>query len=84
MCNVLIHSASDDNDVDSLPAELGSCRSLRILSARANNLTTLPAEMDHIEGLSVVNLTGNRIRHLPVSFMKLRGEGRDHSISTYT
>ena len=62
----------DENDLDALPKEVGSCAALKILSAHKNHLAALPAELDHISGLAVLNLTGNVIQHLPVSFMKLR------------
>lgn len=62
----------NENQLEELPAELGSCQRLTVLSARKNLLERLPPELGQLSRLRVVNVSCNRLPHLPVSLLKLQ------------
>ena len=62
----------NENELQDLPAELGSCQKLTVLSVRKNKLERLPPEIGQLSRLRVVNVSCNRLLHLPVSMLKLQ------------
>lgn len=61
----------EENDLEELPSELGSCQQIAVLSIRNNHLNQLPPEIGQLSRLRVMNVSCNRLRHLPVSVLKL-------------
>ena len=54
-----------DNQIDSLPAEIGRCSQLQKLMLAGNRLTGLPAEMAACTRLELLRIAANRFAELP-------------------
>ena len=55
----------DDNQLTSLPPEIGQLTSLRVLSLSNNQLTSVPAEIGQLTNLQVLRLYSNQLTSLP-------------------
>lgn len=66
-----VRSPASSNELQSLPVELCSLRSLRDLNVRRNQLSTLPDELGDLP-LVRLDFSCNRISRIPVSFCRLR------------
>ena len=60
-----------DNQLTSLPAEIGQLTSLRELNLRGNQLTSLPAEIWRLTSLQVLGLARNQLTSLPADIGRL-------------
>ncbi|XP_042193119.1 E3 ubiquitin-protein ligase LRSAM1 [Callorhinchus milii] len=54
-----------DNQLSSLPEELGQLSSLQVLQVENNHLKSLPNSIGSLHQLQTLNLKGNRIKKLP-------------------
>ncbi|XP_031690878.1 leucine-rich repeat-containing protein 30-like [Oncorhynchus kisutch] len=59
------------NQLTSLPPEIGQLRHLRVLFCYSNQLTEVPEELGNCTRLEVLSLTNNKISGLPASFASL-------------
>jgi len=55
----------DSNSIVSLPAEIGNCSALTVLTACCNNLTALPADIGKLTALKILVLSHNSLTSLP-------------------
>ncbi|KWB49315.1 protein kinase [Burkholderia ubonensis] len=60
-----------DNEVDTLPAEIGNCAHLQKLMLAGNRLRTLPESMSACSRLELVRLSANQLRALPDWLLRL-------------
>lgn len=60
-----------DNEVETLPAEIGQCSLLQKLMLAGNRLRTLPEEMAACTRLELLRLSANRLSELPQWLMRL-------------
>ena len=67
----------DDNQLTSLPAEIGQLTSLTELYLDGNQLTSVPAEIGQLTSLDELNLSGNQLTSLPAAIRELRAAGCD-------
>ncbi|XP_072422474.1 LOW QUALITY PROTEIN: E3 ubiquitin-protein ligase LRSAM1 [Chiloscyllium punctatum] len=61
-----------DNDLSSLPEDMGQLLSLQVLNVEQNLLKSLPNSLATLAQLQTLNLKGNRIRKVPESLSGLR------------
>jgi leucine-rich repeat protein SHOC2 len=59
----------NDNQLTSLPAELGTLTALRVLNLNENQLTSLPAELGTLTALTMLLLCGNQLTSLPAEWV---------------
>ena len=75
-----------DNQLTSLPAEIGQLTSLEELWLRDNKLTSVPAEIGRLTSLRGLNLERNQLTTLPAAIRELRAAGcavwLDDSVTT--
>ncbi len=60
-----------DNQLGSLPPELGSCKRLQKLMLSGNRLSDLPEEMSELKSLELLRLAANRFERLPDFLLSL-------------
>lgn len=70
LCSVCLQ-AVDNNQLTSLPPEVGDLLSLKLLLARGNALTELPPEIGALASLVTLSISSNRLTHLPDSIGSL-------------
>ncbi|NXN90957.1 LRSM1 ligase, partial [Rhinopomastus cyanomelas] len=56
-----------DNQLASLPADIGQLTSLQVLNLERNLLTCLPQSIGDLAQLQVLNVKGNRLKELPAT-----------------
>ncbi|XP_066188629.1 E3 ubiquitin-protein ligase LRSAM1 isoform X3 [Sylvia atricapilla] len=61
-----------DNQLASLPADIGQLTALQVLNLEKNLLKSLPQSIGHLAQLQVLNVKGNKLRELPGSVSGLR------------
>ncbi|XP_072208664.1 E3 ubiquitin-protein ligase LRSAM1 isoform X2 [Excalfactoria chinensis] len=61
-----------DNQLASLPADIGQLTSLQVLNLERNLLKCLPQSIGDLAQLQVLNVKGNKLRELPVTVSGLR------------
>ncbi|XP_068104794.1 E3 ubiquitin-protein ligase LRSAM1 isoform X2 [Hyperolius riggenbachi] len=61
-----------DNQITSLPADIGQLTSLRVLNAERNLLRTLPDSIGDLVQLQTLNVKGNKLKALPATIGGLR------------
>jgi Leucine-rich repeat (LRR) protein len=71
LSNINLLSFSNNN-IKSLPKNIGNLKSLRALSLDENNITSLPESFGNLENLKDLYLEDNNITSLPESFGKLQ------------
>lgn len=54
-----------DNQIESLPSEIGRCARMQKLMLAGNRLKTLPPELAHCERLELLRISANRLSELP-------------------
>jgi Leucine-rich repeat (LRR) protein len=59
------------NGLQSLPAKLGTCKTLQDLNFENNKFTKLPDSIGQLQGLMKINIAYNGVRWLPESFSTL-------------
>ena len=64
-----------DNQLTSLPAEIGRLTSLDAVGPRGNQLTSLPAEIGQLTSLEELNLCENQLTSVPAAIGELRAAG---------
>jgi Leucine-rich repeat (LRR) protein len=62
-----------NNQLSSLPVEIGMLTGLKELDLNGNQLTSLPAEIGRLTGLTVLDLRRNQLTSLPVESGMLTG-----------
>jgi leucine-rich repeat protein SHOC2 len=62
-----------DNQLTSLPVEIGMLTGMRELRLYNNQLTSLPAEIGTLTGLKLLNLSDNQLTSLPVEIGNMTG-----------
>ena len=60
-----------ENQLTSLPAEIGQLTSLQGLFLWGNQLTSLPAEIRQLTSLRVLDLSGNQLASVPAEIGQL-------------
>ncbi|MBN3787034.1 leucine-rich repeat-containing protein kinase family protein [Burkholderia sp. Ac-20353] len=60
-----------DNEIESLPAEIGDCARLQKLMLAGNRLRALPEEMAACSRLELVRLSANRLSELPAWLLRM-------------
>ena len=60
-----------DNQLTSLPKEIGNLTNLEVLELQRNQLTSLPTEIGNLEKLKTLSLNNNQLTFLPESIGKL-------------
>ncbi|XP_015500373.1 E3 ubiquitin-protein ligase LRSAM1 isoform X2 [Parus major] len=73
-CKVLQKKVLDlhDNQLASLPADIGQLTALQVLNLEKNLLKSLPQSIGDLAQLQVLNVKGNKLRELPRSVSGLR------------
>ncbi|XP_040505155.1 E3 ubiquitin-protein ligase LRSAM1 isoform X3 [Gallus gallus] len=73
-CKVLQKKVLDlhDNQLASLPADIGQLTSLQVLNLERNLLKCLPQSIGDLAQLQVLNVKGNKLRELPATVSGLR------------
>ncbi|NXG74001.1 LRSM1 ligase, partial [Baryphthengus martii] len=61
-----------DNQLASLPADIGQLTSLQVLNLERNLLTRLPQSVGDLAQLQMLNVKGNRLKELPATVSGLR------------
>ncbi|KAM8995789.1 E3 ubiquitin-protein ligase LRSAM1 isoform 1-T1 [Ara ararauna] len=61
-----------DNQLASLPADIGQLASLQVLNLERNLLKCLPQSIGDLAQLQVLNVKGNKLKDLPVTVSSLR------------
>ncbi|NWI46422.1 LRSM1 ligase, partial [Picathartes gymnocephalus] len=61
-----------DNQLASLPADIGQLTALQVLNLERNLLKSLPQSIGDLTQLQILNVKGNRLRELPGSVSGLR------------
>lgn len=61
-----------ENEIDSLPPELGRMRSLHHLNIEGNKLSKLPESFFNLRGLDFLNLDGNQLASIPDKISQLK------------
>ncbi|KAM3910860.1 E3 ubiquitin-protein ligase LRSAM1 isoform 1-T2 [Leptodactylus fuscus] len=61
-----------DNQISSLPADIGQLRSLRVLNVERNVLRSLPDSIGDLVQLQTLNVNGNKLKLLPPTVGGLR------------
>ncbi|KAM4889619.1 E3 ubiquitin-protein ligase LRSAM1 isoform 4-T4 [Sylvia borin] len=61
-----------DNQLASLPADIGQLTALQVLNLEKNLLKSLPQSIGHLAQLQILNVKGNKLRELPGSVSGLR------------
>ncbi|NWZ82389.1 LRSM1 ligase, partial [Poecile atricapillus] len=61
-----------DNQLASLPADIGQLTALQVLNLEKNLLKSLPQSIGDLAQLQVLNVKGNKLRELPRSVSSLR------------
>nr|XP_060613427.1 E3 ubiquitin-protein ligase LRSAM1 isoform X2 [Anolis sagrei ordinatus] len=61
-----------DNQMTSLPADIGQLKSLQVLNVEKNLLKVLPDSLGDLDQLQTLNLKGNRLKDLPTTLGGLR------------
>ncbi|CAN2391422.1 ubiquitin-dependent endocytosis, partial [Pristimantis euphronides] len=61
-----------DNQITSLPADIGQLKSLRVLNVERNVLRSLPDSIGDLVQLQTLNVNGNKLKLLPQSVGGLR------------
>ncbi|XP_060613427.2 E3 ubiquitin-protein ligase LRSAM1 isoform X1 [Anolis sagrei] len=61
-----------DNQMTSLPADIGQLKSLQVLNVEKNLLKVLPDSIGDLDQLQTLNLKGNRLKDLPTTLGGLR------------
>uniref|UniRef100_A0A803TMT8 RING-type domain-containing protein n=1 Tax=Anolis carolinensis TaxID=28377 RepID=A0A803TMT8_ANOCA len=61
-----------DNQMTSLPADIGQLKSLQVLNVEKNLLKVLPDSIGDLAQLQTLNLKGNRLKELPTTLGGLR------------
>ncbi|NXI47767.1 LRSM1 ligase, partial [Galbula dea] len=61
-----------DNQLASLPADIGQLTSLQVLNLERNLLTCLPQSIGDLAQLQMLNVKGNRLKELPAAVSGLR------------
>ncbi|XP_051492467.1 E3 ubiquitin-protein ligase LRSAM1 isoform X2 [Apus apus] len=61
-----------NNQLASLPAEIGQLASLQVLNLERNLLTSLPQSIGDLAQLQMLNVKGNKLRELPAALGGLR------------
>ncbi|XP_023793821.1 E3 ubiquitin-protein ligase LRSAM1 isoform X1 [Cyanistes caeruleus] len=61
-----------DNQLASLPADIGQLAALQVLNLEKNLLKSLPQSIGDLAQLQVLNVKGNKLRELPRSVSSLR------------
>lgn len=59
------------NGLQSLPAKLGTCKTLQDVNFENNKFTKLPDSIGQLQGLMKINIAYNGVRWLPESFSTL-------------
>lgn len=60
-----------DNEIDTLPAEIGTCTQLQKLMLAGNRLRTLPEELTACARLELLRLAANQLSELPAWLLRL-------------
>ncbi|CAE6713697.1 MULTISPECIES: leucine-rich repeat-containing protein kinase family protein [Paraburkholderia] len=60
-----------DNEIDTLPAEIGTCTQLQKLMLAGNRLRTLPEELAACSRLELLRLAANQLSELPAWLLRL-------------
>ena len=60
-----------DNQLESLPAELGACTRLQKLALAGNRLQALPDSLADLHGLELLRIAANRLERLPEMLLQL-------------
>ena len=60
-----------DNEIDTLPAEIGACTQLQKLMLAGNRLRTLPEELAACSRLELLRLAANQLSELPAWLLRL-------------
>jgi len=66
------HLDLSNNQLTSLPSEIGNFTKLQILTIANNQLSSLPPEIGNLENLHHLNLDNNRLTSLPLEIRNLR------------
>ena len=61
-----------NNQLQSLPAEIGNLRNLQILGLYNNQLQSLPAEIGNLINLQELYLNNNQLQSLTIDFLKIK------------
>ncbi|XP_061335762.1 E3 ubiquitin-protein ligase LRSAM1 isoform X3 [Pezoporus flaviventris] len=61
-----------DNQLASLPADIGQLASLQVLNLERNLLRCLPQSIGDLAQLQMLNVKGNKLKELPVTLSSLR------------
>ncbi|NXX98943.1 LRSM1 ligase, partial [Centropus bengalensis] len=61
-----------DNQLGSLPAEIGQLTSLQVLNLERNHLKCLPQSIGDLAQLQMLNVKGNKVKELPATVSGLR------------
>ena len=64
-----------DNQLTSVPTEIGQLTSLTDLYLYGNQLTSVPAEIAQLSLLEQLWLSGNRLKSVPAAIRELRAAG---------
>jgi Leucine-rich repeat (LRR) protein len=64
-----------DNQLTSVPAEIGQLTSLERLDLDGNQLTTVPAEIGQLRSLKQLWLHGNALTSVPAAIRELEAAG---------
>jgi leucine-rich repeat protein SHOC2 len=67
----------DQNQLTSVPAELGKLSSLSELYLSGNQLTSVPAALGNLSSLSELRLDQNQLTSVPAALGRLRERGVD-------
>jgi len=61
------------NQLTTLPPEIGHCKTLEVIFAADNIIDTIPPEIGNCQSLQVVHVHNNNLTRIPSSMHKLRG-----------
>ncbi|XP_069799020.1 E3 ubiquitin-protein ligase LRSAM1 isoform X2 [Dendropsophus ebraccatus] len=61
-----------DNQISSLPADIGQLKSLRVLNVERNAVRSLPDSIGDLVQLQTLNVNGNKLKQLPPTIGGLR------------
>ncbi len=67
--NELTELDLSNNQLETLPAEIGQLKNLTALNLAANQLKTLPAEIEKLKNLTTLYLSGNQLTSLPAEIV---------------
>ena len=71
-----------NNQLSSLPQEIGKLTSLQLLDLRSNQLSSLPQEIGKLTSLQLLDLSNNQLSSLPQESASSQASSRSTSVPT--